>query len=105
MPDRYRLEINVATAASMRQPKPSSNGSPAEQACCPPAPRCDPKLQLFGRVRIMKVSKEYSATCHHKLPSLRNSVCESRIFLKSGLDADVSELTSFEAFRHASMIG
>src|SRR5437764_12948590 len=35
---RYHLEINVATGASMRQPKAYSNGSPAEQAYCPPAP-------------------------------------------------------------------
>src|SRR5450759_2128947 len=62
-------------------------------------------VQPFGRVRIMKVSKPYSATCHQRFPSSRKADCESRIFLKSGLVAEVSALTSFDALRQASMIG
>ena len=38
-------------------------------------------LQLFGRLRIMKVSKEYSATCHHRFSSLRKASMEASTFL------------------------
>ena len=34
-----------------------------------------------GGVRIMKPSKVYSATCHHRYSSLRNACIESRTFL------------------------
>src|SRR5262249_43620082 len=61
--------------------------------------------QLFGRIRIMKVSYEYSATCHHKFSSLRKASMEASTFLKAGFLADSSALTSLEAFMHASMIG
>src|SRR5262252_3397260 len=60
--------------------------------------------QLFGRIRIMKVSYEYSATCHHRFSSLRKASIEARTFLKVGFLADSSAFTSFEAFMQASMI-
>src|SRR6476620_5487550 len=58
----------------------------------------------FARLRIMKVSKPYSATCHHRYASARNAFIESSTFLKSALVAEVSAFTSLEAFRQASMI-
>ena len=35
----------------------------------------------------MKASYEYSATCHQRFPSLRNSVCESKIFFEVRVDS------------------
>ena len=41
----------------------------------------------------------YSATCHHRYWSLRKARIDSQIFLKSALDAEVSTLTSVDAFK------
>src|SRR5437868_11174174 len=69
----------------------------------PGLPLTQVRLYARVRVRIMKPSKVYSATCHQRYSSLRNACIESRTFLYSAFDAAVSALTSFDAFRHASI--
>src|SRR3954462_2994201 len=54
------------------------------------------------RERIMKLSKVYSATCHHRYSSERYACMASTDFLKSGFVAEMSAHSSLGAFRQAS---
>ena len=57
----------------------------------------------FWAAIVAKGSSVSRAQLMRSLPP-RSAGCESKIFLKSGLAAEVSVLTSFDAFRQASMI-
>src|SRR3984957_6601436 len=59
-------------------------------------------VQPRVRERIMKLSKVYSATCHHRYWSERYACIASIDFLKSAFFAEISPPTSWVAFRQAS---
>ncbi len=56
------------------------------------------------RLRIMKVLKPYSATCHQKYSVVAERLDLGDEALKSPFLAEISAHNSFVAFRHASMI-
>ena len=80
--------LNVASSRCCRRQSrrrlTSNRGAKNQGPANLPAPflfRRESWPQLFGRLRIINVSYEYSATCHHRFSSLRKVSIEVSTFL------------------------